>query len=112
VDLVKATADHQLLFGLLRKYGAPDKLVRAVKTLYTNESVNIQVGKEKFQILHTIGIQQGDNMAPVLFVFLIKAFAETLEQRNGKASGESTPCSTGTLSKSRPSKGVCEHKQP
>jgi hypothetical protein len=83
VDLVKAfdTADHQLLFGLLRKYGAPEKIVRAVETLYTNVSVKIQVGKEKRQIPYTIGVQQGNNMAPVLFVFLMQAFAETLVQK-------------------------------
>jgi hypothetical protein len=26
-----------------------------------------------------VGIRQGDNMAPVLFLFLMTAFAETLE---------------------------------
>jgi hypothetical protein len=38
VDLVKAfvTANHQLLFALLQKYGPPEKLVKAIKTLYTN----------------------------------------------------------------------------
>jgi hypothetical protein len=83
VDLVKAfdTANHQLLFALLRKYGAPEKLVRAVETLYTDVSVKIQVGKEKRSIPYTIGVQQGDNMAPVLFVFLMQAFAETLEKK-------------------------------
>jgi hypothetical protein len=83
VDLVKAfdTVDHKLLFGILRKYGAPDKLVRAVETMYTNVSVKIQVGKEKRQIPYTIGVQQGDNMPPVLFVFLMQAFGETLEQK-------------------------------
>jgi hypothetical protein len=83
VDLVKAvdTIDHQLMFGLLRKYGAPEKIVRVVETLYTNVSAKIQVGKEKRQIPYTIGVQQGNNMAPVLFVFLMQAFAETLEQK-------------------------------
>jgi hypothetical protein len=27
-----------------------------------------------------IGVQQGDNMAPVLFLFIMQAFAETLEK--------------------------------
>ena len=27
----------------------------------------------------SVGVQQGDNMAPVLFLFLMSAFAETLE---------------------------------
>jgi hypothetical protein len=55
--------------------------VRAVKTLHMNVSVKIQVGKEKRQIPYTIGFQQGNNMAPMLFVFLMQAFGETLEQK-------------------------------
>ena len=35
--------------------------------------------KEKRTINYTIGVQQGDNMAPVLFLFIMQAFAETLE---------------------------------
>jgi hypothetical protein len=31
------------------------------------------------EIPQTVGVQQGDSMAPVLFLFLMTAFAETLE---------------------------------
>ncbi len=49
VDLVKAfdTVDHKLLFGILQKYRAPDKLMRAVETLYTDVSVKMQVGRSR-----------------------------------------------------------------
>ena len=48
--------------------------------------VKLQVGKENMYIPYTIGVQQGNNMALVLFVFLMQAFAETLE-KNGKQNG-------------------------
>ena len=35
--------------------------------------------KEKTEIPQTVGVQQGKNMAPVLFLFLMTAFAGTLE---------------------------------
>jgi len=35
--------------------------------------------KEKVEIPQTVGVRQGDNMAPVLFLFLMTAFSETLE---------------------------------
>jgi hypothetical protein len=43
--------------------------------------VGYQVGKAKRTIPYTIGVQQGDNMAPILFVFLMQAFAESLEEK-------------------------------
>ena len=35
--------------------------------------------KEIVEIPQSVGVRQGDNMAPVLFLFLMTAFAETLE---------------------------------
>jgi hypothetical protein len=83
VDLVKAfdTVNHELLFQLLARYGVPANLVNAVRRMYNNVRVKLQVGKEKMFVPYTIGVQQGDNMAPVLFVFLMQAFAETLEKK-------------------------------
>jgi hypothetical protein len=33
------------------------------------------------EIPYTIGVQQGDNMAGLLFIFCMQAFAETLEKK-------------------------------
>jgi Reverse transcriptase (RNA-dependent DNA polymerase) len=81
-DLIKAfdTANHELLFALLPQYGVPPKLTRIIRQLYTDMFVNLEYKKEKREIPYTLGVQQGDNMAPVLFLFLMQAFAETLEQ--------------------------------
>ena len=79
VDLVKAynTANHELLLRILKQYGAPPKFVSAIRTTYTDNICILKIEKEKVEIPQTIGVRQGDNMAPVLF--LMTAFAETLE---------------------------------
>lgn len=81
VDLVKAydTANHDLLLKVLGKYGAPPKFVAAIKTMYTDLKVVLKIDKEITEIMQSVGVQQGDNMAPVLFLFLMSAAAETLE---------------------------------
>jgi hypothetical protein len=81
VDLVKAydTANHELLFRLLEKYGAPPTFVAAVKRIYTDNIVVLKIEKEVQEISQEVGVQQGNNMAPVLFLFIMTAFAETLK---------------------------------
>jgi hypothetical protein len=39
----------------------------------------IKLGNKKAEIPQTIGVHEGDNLSPVLFLFLISAFAEALE---------------------------------
>jgi hypothetical protein len=80
VDLVKAydTANHDLLLKVLGKYGAPPKFVAAIKTMYTDLKVVLKIDKEITKIMQSVGVRQGDNMAPVLFLFLMSAAAETL----------------------------------
>jgi hypothetical protein len=81
VDLVKAydTANHDLLLKVLGKYGAPPKFVAAIKTMYTDLKVVLKIDKKITEIMQSVGVRQGDNMAPVLFLFLMSAAAETLE---------------------------------
>ena len=81
VDLVKAhdTANHALLLRILERYGAPPKFVAAIQTIYTNNICVLKIEKETVEIPQSVGVRQGDNMAPVLFLFLVTAFAETLE---------------------------------
>jgi hypothetical protein len=81
VDLVKAydTANHTLLIDILRKYGAPPKFVTAIETIYRNNTCVLKIENEIAEIPQTVGVRQGDNMAPVLFLFLMTAFAETRE---------------------------------
>ena len=66
VDLMKAynTANHALLFDILKRYGAPPRFVNAVKCIYQDLVMVLKIE---------------NNMAPVLFLFLMSAFAETLK---------------------------------
>jgi hypothetical protein len=41
--------------------------------------VVLKIEKETVELPQSDGVRQGDNMAPVLFLFLMSAFAETLE---------------------------------
>jgi hypothetical protein len=81
VDLVKAydTANHALLLDILERYGAPPRFVSAIKCTYQDLVVVLKIEKEVVEIPQTVGVCQGNNMAPVLFLFLMSAFAETLE---------------------------------
>ena len=81
VDLVKAydTANHELLLTLLEKYGVPPLFVLAVERMYHDLVVVLKIEKEKQEFCQSVGVRQGDNMTPVLFLSLMSAFAETLE---------------------------------
>ena len=48
--------------------------------LYVNLSVEIKFGKTMEEIMQMVGVRQGDNMAPILFLFLVAAVAQILEQ--------------------------------
>jgi hypothetical protein len=82
VDLVKAyyTVNHALLFGILKKYGIPEELVEAVEIIYKDCKVHVQLGKEKRTIDYLTGVQQGGNVEPVLFLFLMLAVSETMKK--------------------------------
>ncbi len=64
---------------LLEKYGTPPKFIAAVQTMYTDNVVVLKIEKEIEEFTQGVGVCQGDNMAPILFLFLMTAFAETLE---------------------------------
>jgi hypothetical protein len=72
-------ANHDLLLNNLEKYGASPKIVAAIKTMYTDLKVVLKIDKEFQEIPQSVGVQQGDNMAPVLSIFLMSAAAETLK---------------------------------
>ena len=81
-DLVKAfnTSYQKLLIAILARYGAPPRFCSAIRRMYENCVVRLIIGKIDTSIPFKVGVKQGDSMAPVLFLFLIMAFAETLEK--------------------------------
>ena len=80
VDLVKAfnTVDHKLLMKVLERYEAPPKLKSAISQMYTDLKIVLKIGKVKAEMNQTVGMRQWYCMAPVLFLFMMMAFAETL----------------------------------
>jgi hypothetical protein len=81
IDLVKAfdTVPREGLFQVLSKFGVPDHLINLIKSLHTGFEVKLKVGKVDVQFPSSTGVKQGDNMAPILFLFYMQACLETLE---------------------------------
>jgi hypothetical protein len=81
VDLVKAydTVHHALLIDILCHYSAPPKITTSIETIYRNNTCILKIKNKVAEIPQSVGFCQGDNMVPVLFLFLMTAFAETLE---------------------------------
>ena len=80
-DLVKAfdTSNHDLIIDIIRKLGGPTKFCNAIERLYTDLTVTLKIGKEKSDIAQSVGVRQGDNLSPVIFLLIMAAFSETLE---------------------------------
>jgi hypothetical protein len=49
--------------------------------MYTNLVVDLKIEKKIREILQSVGVRQGDNMASVLFLFLMSVATETLEAK-------------------------------
>ena len=80
-DLVKAVdiSNHKLLIAILARYGDPTHFYSAIVRMYKNSVVRLIIEKIDTSIPFNVGVKQGDRMAPVLLLFLIMAFAKTLE---------------------------------
>ena len=74
------TSNHVLIFKVLKRYGCPPNLRSAIERMYKNSIVRLKIGKADITIPFEVGVKQGDSMAPVLFIFLITGFTETLEK--------------------------------
>ena len=83
VDLVKAfdSVNRELLWKILKLYGIPDNLITILKKLHTNITYIMKVGDEEVEIEGTVGVKQGDNLGPILFILLIQAVASTLDKK-------------------------------
>ena len=81
-DLVKDfnTSNHQLMHAILVKYGFPPKLRSAIARIYKDSTVISIIVIINTSIPFKFCVKQGDIMAPVLFLFVIMDFDETLEK--------------------------------
>ncbi|RXN36026.1 kinetochore Spc25 [Labeo rohita] len=90
VDFKKAfdSIDRRKMFEILHHYGIPDKLVRAIKTIYNNSksAVLVEGGlTEEFEI--TTGVLQGDTLAPFLFIIVIDYVLKNAELNHATIHG-------------------------
>jgi hypothetical protein len=74
IDFKKAfdSIDRDMMFAILRHYGVPEKIVKAIRVLYDNSTSRIYIDgqhSEPFNI--TTGVLQGDVLAPFLFIIVI-----------------------------------------
>ena len=53
----------------------------AIERINKDLVVILKIKREVVEIPQSVGVRQGNNMAPVLFLFLMSAFAETLESK-------------------------------
>ena len=81
VDLVKAfdSVDRKLMLDILRRFGVPEHLIHLVHLLHKDVTVRMAVGKIEVEFGSSVGVKQGDTLAPILFLFVIQAAMETLE---------------------------------
>ena len=84
VDLVKAfdTANRDLIYTILAKYGALAELISAIERLHTHFHLEFKLDKKnKCLIENSIGVKQGDNVAGVLFLLMIQAVAQMWKKK-------------------------------
>jgi hypothetical protein len=82
--MIKAfdTANHDLLFAILEKYGTPRALIDVIRHLHDNFQLKLVFDKKNQAIIdYTVGVQQGDNMAGLLFLFLMQAMDESFKKQ-------------------------------
>ena len=81
-DLVKAfvTSNQKIMVEILKKYGCPPKLCSAIRRMYTDKNVRLIIGNIDISIPFEVGVKQGDIVAPVIFLFIMMAFVETIEK--------------------------------
>jgi hypothetical protein len=79
LDLVKAfdRVPRSMLWGVLRKFGVPDKLVRLLQALHDTVHVEFEVEEVKMVMQSIIGVKQGDLLGPQLFTFYICAVMQS-----------------------------------
>ena len=81
-DLVKAfdTFNHKLMVEILKKYGCPPKLCSSIRRMYTDNKVRLIIRKIDISIPFEVVVKQGGIVATLIFLFIMMAFAETIEK--------------------------------
>jgi hypothetical protein len=70
-----------MLWKILTTLGVPESLIEVLKKLYKDVTINLRVGEKLEQSLSTSGVKQGDNLTPILFIFVIHAVSNSLDKK-------------------------------
>jgi hypothetical protein len=83
VDLVKAydTVNREMLWIILDRLGVPPQMITVLKKLYTDVTIHMKVGTKTQSFGSTCGVKQGDNLGPILFIYVIQAVSLTLDKK-------------------------------
>jgi hypothetical protein len=82
LDLVKAfdSVNREMMMLILEKMGIPSNLIGVINKMYTDVTIQLDVEKIKAAFLSTSGVKQGDNLAPVLFIYVMQAVLNSLDE--------------------------------
>ena len=58
----------------------PPRLLSRIRALHTDFTVNLPVGDATASFGYTVGVKQGDSLAPVLFLYCVQAVLYTLDR--------------------------------
>ena len=83
VDIVKAfdSVNREMLWKILEKYGIPEKVIATIKKMYTDINIKLSIEDAELIFKSISGVKQGDNLAPVLFLFVVQAAVETMHKK-------------------------------
>jgi Reverse transcriptase (RNA-dependent DNA polymerase) len=92
VDIVKAfdSVNREMLWLVLSKYGVPWTLIAVIKKMYAHSQIESRVNGIKICFDSLSGVKQGDNLAPVLFLFAIQAALNQMDAEWDTAKTELT----------------------
>mmetsp|Transcript_7460 Transcript_7460/g.10982 ORF Transcript_7460/g.10982 Transcript_7460/m.10982 type:complete len:95 (-) Transcript_7460:118-402(-) len=65
---------------MIWKHGQNDKsIIDVIRCLYKPVRMTFKSGKAKYEFINVVGVKQGGNSAPVLFLFVMQTAMETLD---------------------------------
>jgi hypothetical protein len=76
------TVNPELLWKILENFGIPPQMIKVLQNLYTNVTYHMNEAGKKSAFESTCGVKQGDNLGPILFIFMIRAVSTMLD-KNG-----------------------------
>jgi exonuclease III len=83
IDLIKAfdSVPRNMLFAVLKKFGIPQLLCELIVRLHSGCTVKIKIGEGDVEVIVTVGVKQGDTLAPVLFIIFMQAALEIVHSK-------------------------------